>query len=717
VRAAFGPIFEEYGVQLVISAHEHTYERTKPIGGVTYVVSGGGGAPLYPAGTSSFTAASASRHHYVRGATSECSLKLDAIGTDGSIFDTVTLNRCTTSDTTPPTVSITSPANGATVSGNVSVTVSASDNVGVVAADLYIDGSKALEDTTAPFGFTWNSTSVSNASHTLEVRARDAAGNVGSSGAIVVQVNNASGSAEDIVLYAGNAPVVQGAWRREADSTAAGGFRVRHPNAGAAKRSAAQANPADYFEMTFEVQANVPYHLWIRGKADNNHWANDSLFIQFSSGTSYTIGTTSAVEMNLEDCSGCGLSGWGWQDNGWGVGVSGPHITFSSAGTKTIRVQSREDGMSVDQIVLSPGTYLTASPGALKNDTTILPESGGTPPPPDTTNPTASITSPSNGATVGGTVTVSATASDNVGVTRVDLVVDGVVTGTDTAAPYTFAWNTTGASQGDHTLRVVASDAAGNTGSSGTISVTVDNSSPPPATDEIVLYAADASHVAGGWQLEPDPSAAGGWVVRQPNTNAARVNQALASPASYVEFTFQAEANVPYHLWIRAKAENNSWANDSVWVQFSGATAYAIGTSSGTMINLEDCSGCGLSGWGWQDNGYGTNVFGPHITFTSAGTQTIRIQGREDGIIIDQIVLSADQYLNSSPGALKNDTTILPKSGGTSPSPDDPPDDDPPPTSTENLVLHAPDASTVAGEWVLEADSSAAGGWASRRES
>ena len=68
---------------------------------------------------------------------------------------------------------------------------------------------------------------------------------------------------------------------------------------------------------------------------------------------------------------------WGWQDNGWGVGVFGQLIRFANSGTHTIRIQPREDGLSIDQIVLSPSTYLNIAPGPLKNDNTILPESGG----------------------------------------------------------------------------------------------------------------------------------------------------------------------------------------------------------------------------------------------------------------------------------------------------------------------------------------------------
>jgi hypothetical protein len=88
------------------------------------------------------------------------------------------------------------------------------------------------------------------------------------------------------------------------------------------------------------------------------------------------IGSTSAEVINLEDCFGCGLSAWGWQDNGWGTGVLGPLVYFASSGTHTLRIQVREDGLSIDQIVLSPQLYLTTAPGAVINDNTILAKSG-----------------------------------------------------------------------------------------------------------------------------------------------------------------------------------------------------------------------------------------------------------------------------------------------------------------------------------------------------
>jgi hypothetical protein len=94
-------------------------------------------------------------------------------------------------------------------------------------------------------------------------------------------------------------------------------------------------------------------------------------------------------------------------------------------------------------------------------------------------------------------------------------------------------------------------------------------------------------------------------------------------------------------------------------VQSSGAPVWRIGSTDSTVVNLEDAANAGISGWGWQDNGYGTAVLGPVVLFAATGPQTIRIQTRADGFRIDHVVLSAEQYLNTSPGALKNDTTIL----------------------------------------------------------
>ncbi len=168
----------------------------------------------------------------------------------------------------------------------------------------------------------------------------------------------------DVNLYASEAQIAPGsAWMVAADSTAAGNARIVHPDGNAATLTVPLSNPTNYFELTFDAERGRAYRLWIRGKAENDNSANDAVFVQFSGSVTaagsaiYRIGTTSATSVNLEDCSTCGLSGWGWQDNGTGTGVLGPQIYFETTGTQTIRVQTREDGLSIDQILMSPEKY------------------------------------------------------------------------------------------------------------------------------------------------------------------------------------------------------------------------------------------------------------------------------------------------------------------------------------------------------------------------
>jgi hypothetical protein len=182
----------------------------------------------------------------------------------------------------------------------------------------------------------------------------------------------------EVATHTYRAITVSGAWRIVADSTAAGGARLSHPDGGSAALSLPRKAPIDYFELTVPVEAGRAYRLWLRGRADGNSPDNDSVFVQFSGAVTlsgspiYRVGTTSALTVNIEECGGCGLHGWGWQDTGAGVAVLGPLVRFAADGLQTIRIQTREDGISIDQAVLSPLEYLTAAPGSWTDDTVIV---------------------------------------------------------------------------------------------------------------------------------------------------------------------------------------------------------------------------------------------------------------------------------------------------------------------------------------------------------
>ena len=91
VRNAFCPLFETYGVDIVFTGHTHIYERTIPINGVTYLVTGGGGAPLHSTGHSSWTAYTETTLHCVKLFVSELAVNLWMIRPDGTVGDSATV--------------------------------------------------------------------------------------------------------------------------------------------------------------------------------------------------------------------------------------------------------------------------------------------------------------------------------------------------------------------------------------------------------------------------------------------------------------------------------------------------------------------------------------------------------------------------------------------------------------------------------------------------
>jgi predicted phosphodiesterase len=91
LRWTYGPAFRRGGVDLVLAGHEHDYQRSRPVRGTTYVVSGAT-THLRRTGSARFTAASCARHHFVDLLVSPTALRLHAIGSQGQLLDRVVLS-------------------------------------------------------------------------------------------------------------------------------------------------------------------------------------------------------------------------------------------------------------------------------------------------------------------------------------------------------------------------------------------------------------------------------------------------------------------------------------------------------------------------------------------------------------------------------------------------------------------------------------------------
>jgi glutamine amidotransferase PdxT len=405
-------------------------------------------------------------------------------------------------DSTPPTVSISAPAAGATVSGSTTVSATAADNIGVVGVQFKLDGvNLGAEDFTSPYSVSWNTTTASNGTHTLTAVARDAGGNQTTSADVTITVNNAGTGdttppAVSITGPAGGA-TVSGTVTLTATATDNVGvagvqFKLDGVNVGTEDTSSPYSrtwNAATASNGTHTLTA-------VARDAAGNQTTSAAVTVTVSNaGTGDT--TPPAVSITAPAA---------------GATVSG-NVTLSATATDNVGVagvQFQLDGVDVgeeentlpylitwDTTTASNGTHtLTAvARDAAGNQTTsaavtVTINNAGTS---DTTPPAVSVTSPAVGATVSDTVTVTATASDNIGVAGVQFQLDGANLGSeDLSSPYSISWDTATASNGTHVLTAIARDAAGNQTTSVPVLITTSNTAPAPTPEGSMSFAIPA---------------------------------------------------------------------------------------------------------------------------------------------------------------------------------------------------------------------------------
>jgi hypothetical protein len=206
----------------------------------------------------------------------------------------------------------------------------------------------------------------------------------------------------------------------------------------------------------------------------------------------------------------------------------------------------------------------------------------------DTTSPTASITTPSASSKVSGLVPVDVSASDNVGVTRVDLWINGSRYATDTTSPYAFSWDTTKFADGSNTVQATAYDAAGNQGNSSKITVTVGNNT---ASTTITAWVEDAVPV--GAALASSGGDAWSWV----SSNPAPYSGTLAHQSAVA-------SGVHQHYFWNATATLSVGVGDTL---FAYVYLDPANPPSEVMLQWYDGSWEHRAYWGANLIGWGTN--------------------------------------------------------------------------------------------------------------
>ena len=188
----------------------------------------------------------------------------------------------------------------------------------------------------------------------------------------------------------------------------------------------------------------------------------------------------------------------------------------------------------------------------------------------DTTPPTTSITSPANGATVSGTTTVAATATDNVGVTKVEFYLDNALQSTTTASPYQWSWNTTATTNGAHSLTTRAYDAAGNVGTSAAVSVTVNNvadTTPPSAPANLTAVSNTRRKATLTWSASTDNVGVTGYAVWRSSTQTGPFTQvASVNALTFTNTGLTSGATYFYYVTASDAAGNVSAASNTASV-------------------------------------------------------------------------------------------------------------------------------------------------------
>jgi hypothetical protein len=500
-------------------------------------------------------------------------------------------------DTTPPSVSITAPAGGATVTGTLPVTASASDNVAVAGVQFKLDGANlGAEDTTSPYSISWDTTTAADGSHTLTAAARDGAGNATTSAGVNVTVANGTVRTLapqdtfiglDATNQSTNPQLMTYTWP---DNKVANAILMKFdlsaiPAAAVVADATLQLSLVGTDaapESTYTVTAHKVVGKNLVISAATGYMANGV--------TAWTANTCcdSGVPLAQADISAAydtraidktlGYKSWSitalaqeWVANpttNFGLLLNSDtsklsdryrtfasmenanpslrpylRITYSvvpdvtpplisavlasaitpSAATITWTTNEPSDSqveygtttgygslgtLNASLVIAHVATLSGLAPNTLYHYRVRSRDFAGnlaisgdftfTTLALDLTPPTVSITAPSGGATVTGTVTVTASASDNVAVVGVQFKRGGANLGAeDTTSPYSVSWNTAGVANGSHTLTAVARDAAGNSTTSAGVAVTVSNTT--SGTGIAALYPGDV-----GIETHPD---------------------------------------------------------------------------------------------------------------------------------------------------------------------------------------------------------------------
>ena len=257
--------------------------------------------------------------------------------------------------------------------------------------------------------------------------------------------------------------------------------------------------------------------------------------------------------------------------------------------------------------------------------------SGGTGSP-DTVPPAVSMTSPGMDATLTGTVTLSASASDNVGVASVQFLLDGAPLGSAiTGSSYTMPWDSSSVAAGTHILSAQAKDAAGNTSTAGSVTITTYVAPLPTVISGVVSSVTGSSTATVSWntdQMSTSQVAFGTTSVYGANTT---LDPAMVTVHSAVLASLKAGTLYHYQVISTDSSGLQTVSPDQTFITPAGTATVTLPAATanwqfdaGSGATATDSSGNGHTGTLVKAPGWATGVAGDALSFNGS-TQYVSV--------------------------------------------------------------------------------------------
>lgn len=401
-----------------------------------------------------------------------------------------------------------------------------------------------------------------------------------------------------------------------------------------ASAAACQVPATDYGSVTtsLTVPSAAVYRLWSRIMAPDAN--NTTYLLEVDGTTCYNVGGGALP-----------ASTWAWVDYHGGTTASKVQQSLTQ-GSHTLKLIGNKPGVKLDRIIAI--SDLTCVPTGLGDDCNR---------PDDSTPPTVTLTAPSDGTQVSGNVNLAATASDNIGVSKVEFYDNSTLIGTAATSPYGATWNTATSPNGTHLVTARAYDAAGNISTdSNTVTIQNGDQQAPTVPANVSATAPAYNKITLNWTASTDNTGVTGYTVQRNG-----VFLATSAVVGYYDGTVSPNTSYNYQINAYDAAGNKSAFSTAVTVKTPSAPdTQAPSVPLGLSANAASASQINLAWQASTDNIGVTNydVYRGSTKIATVSTTSFGDTGLQANTAYSYTVQARDAAGNTSaPSAAASATT------------------------------------------------------------